>query len=206
MSDTDQLPAGTTLYHCPLCEWTHAELSMSETELIASLGDPVLDVLRRRAMAVEVQVASHLSTHPLTEWAREVARLRAEIDRLSVIARSAIGAGPVAFDTAGTGTGPYPVREFTSDTGTYSIRYVPRDGVLIWTDRDYGPAACPVTEWLCVPCKTVHPWNKGDRLSRPCPRCCSAMIPTSPSVRALEELRTEVDALRRQALISKSSM
>jgi hypothetical protein len=81
MSDTEQLPAGTTLYHCPLCEWTHAELPMSETELITSLGDPVLDVARRRAMAVEVQVASHLSTHPLAEWAREVTRLRDELGK-----------------------------------------------------------------------------------------------------------------------------
>ena len=99
----------------------------------------------------------------------------------------------VIFDTTGSGGELHAVREFTSDTGTYTIRYVPRDGVLIWTDRDYGPAACPVTEWLCAPCHTVHPWNKGDRLTRPCPRCGSAMIPTSPSVRALENMRVEIE-------------
>ena len=80
-ADPAPLPPGTVLYHCPLCEWAHAEHPVSETELIASLGDPVLDLALRRAMAVEVQVASHLSTHPLTEWVREVARLREELDK-----------------------------------------------------------------------------------------------------------------------------
>lgn len=101
-----------------------------------------------------------------------------------------------AFDTTGDGGDLRAVREFTSDIGTYVIRYAPRDGVLIWTDRDYGPAACPVSEWLCVPCHAIHPWQEGDRLTRPCPRCGSAMIPTSPSVRALEDMRTEIEGLR----------
>lgn len=103
----------------------------------------------------------------------------------------------VLFDTTGDGRSLHAVREFTSDTGTYAIRYVPRDGVLIWTDRDYGPAACPVSEWLCAPCRTVHPRQEGDRLTRPCPRCGSAMIPTSPSVRALEDARKEIEGLKR---------
>lgn len=101
-----------------------------------------------------------------------------------------------AFDTAGDGGDLRAVREFASDTGTYVIRYAPRDGVLIWTDRDYGPAACPVSEWLCVPCHGWIAWQEGDRLTRPCPRCGSAMIPTSPSVRALENMRTEIEGLR----------
>ena len=81
MSEIAEFPPGTVLYHCPLCDWAHAQLPAAETELIASLGDPVFDVTMRRAMAIEVQVASHLSTHPLLEWAREVARLRGELDK-----------------------------------------------------------------------------------------------------------------------------
>ena len=111
--------------------------------------------------------------------------------------------GAVLFDTTGTGGDLRAVREFTSDTGTYAIRYVPRDGVLIWTDRDYGPATCPVAEWLCVPCETIHPWQEGDRLTRPCPRCGFAMIPTSPSVRALEDMRTEIAQLRRRLAVDE---
>ena len=104
--------------------------------------------------------------------------------------------GEVRFDTTGTGIGPYPVREFTSESGTYTIRYVPRDGVLIWTDRDYGQAACALLEWLCVYCKVIFPPQEGARLTAPCPRCGSAMIPTSPALRALEDMRTEIEVLR----------
>lgn len=89
MSEAERFPAGTALYHCPLCDWTHTELPASETELISSLGDPVLDVAKRRAMAVEVQVASHLSTHPLAEWVAEVTRLRAEMNSLRRVVTAA---------------------------------------------------------------------------------------------------------------------
>ena len=102
----------------------------------------------------------------------------------------------VTFDTTGAGGDLHAVREFTSESGTYSIRYVPRDGVLIWTDRDYGPAACPVSEWLCVYCKVIFPPQDGARLTAPCPRCGSAMIPTSSALRALEDMRTEIEVLR----------
>jgi hypothetical protein len=111
-------------------------------------------------------------------------------------ARRSNGMPELIFDTTSAGGDQHAVREFTSDTGTYAIRYVPRDGVLIWTDLDYGPAACPVLEWLCIPCGTVHPWKQGDRLTAPCPRCGSVMLPTSPALRALEDMRAEIEVLR----------
>lgn len=115
---------------------------------------------------------------------------------LEVLADEMAGPEAVQFDITGSGIGPYPVREFTSDTGTYVIRYAPRYGVLIWTDRDYGQAACPVSEWLCVYCRVIFPPVEGARLTAPCPRCGSAMIPTSPALRALEDMRTEIEVLR----------
>jgi hypothetical protein len=82
MSETERLPAGTTVYHCPLslCTWTHAELPISEEELAASLDCPVLDVALRRALAVENEVAAHLSSHTLLEWVTEIMRLRRVAD------------------------------------------------------------------------------------------------------------------------------
>lgn len=101
-----------------------------------------------------------------------------------------------ASESTGDHAGPYFVREFTSASGAYSIRYVPRYGLLILTDKDYGPAASKVHEWLCLECRTLHPWQEGDRISRPCPRCARSMIPTSPSVRALEDARAEIEGLK----------
>jgi hypothetical protein len=127
---------------------------------------------------------------------REGADREAVALALDVLAEEMTEPSPVRFDTTGDGGALRAVREFTSESGTYTIRYVPRDGVLIWTDRDYGRAACPVTEWLCVYCHVIFPPVEGARLTAPCPRCGSAMIPTSSSLRALEDMRTEIEVLR----------
>ena len=38
-------------------------------------------------------------------------------------------------------------------------------------------------EWLCEPCKTIHPCQEGDLISVRCPDCAAWMTPTSPLLR-----------------------
>lgn len=38
-------------------------------------------------------------------------------------------------------------------------------------------------EWLCEPCQTIHPHQKGDFISVACPDCAAWMTPTSPLLR-----------------------
>jgi len=71
---------GTTVYHCPLCEWTHAELPMTADDLTVSLGRPALDVALDRALVVEDEVKAHLSSHSLLEWVQEVQRLNEALE------------------------------------------------------------------------------------------------------------------------------
>lgn len=82
-SETEALPAGTTVYYCPLCGWTHAQLPPTEREIIEVADEPAVTVLRRRLAGVEAEVEAHLNTHPLLEWLTEVTRLRGEVDRLT---------------------------------------------------------------------------------------------------------------------------
>lgn len=51
-------------------------------------------------------------------------------------------------------------------------------------------------EWLCEPCKTVHPWQSGDFILVPCPDCETPMTPTSPALRDLQQARAELAELR----------
>ena len=203
MSETEQLPPGTVevddsdsnrpvrvRFTLPQEWFTLPELRQFAAHLV-TLADENESAPDIDQLAAVLETAAALSNPSPRAMARTLHNSGYRLAR-----EPAEPVEAAEFDTIGTGTGPYAVREFTSDTGTYAVRYAPRDGVLIWTDRDYGPAACPVTEWLCVPCKTVHPWQQGDRLTRPCRRCGSAMIPTSPSVRMLENLRAEVEGLR----------
>lgn len=41
-------------------------------------------------------------------------------------------------------------------------------------------------EWLCEACNTIHPHQKGDFISAPCPDCATWMTPTSPLLRNLQ--------------------
>lgn len=78
MSETGNLPAGTTLYHCPLCEWTLPDLPI-HVELWTEQG--ALEVMKHRAGAIERDVKGHLSSHSLLDWTQEVQRLRELAER-----------------------------------------------------------------------------------------------------------------------------
>lgn len=49
-------------------------------------------------------------------------------------------------------------------------------------------------EWLCEACEVIHPWRDGDRFTAACPVCGWPMVPTSVSVRALQEARERAEA------------
>jgi hypothetical protein len=77
MTEIGDLPAGTTLYHCPLCEWTRADFPI-HAELWTEQS--ALEVMKHRADAIERDVKDHLSSHSLLDWAREVQRLREMVE------------------------------------------------------------------------------------------------------------------------------
>jgi hypothetical protein len=52
------------------------------------------------------------------------------------------------------------------------------------------------TEWLCEPCKTIHPWRDGDRFTAACPCCGTLMVPTSVSARALQQAEARLAEVR----------
>lgn len=111
------LPAGSTLYHCPLsaCDWTHAELPMTAGELAASLAEPVLDVAVRRALAVEDEVAAHLAGHSLLEWVTEIGRLRGALGVYGRIRVTATDAGRIRASRPDDDT--YAAREIAIAAG-----------------------------------------------------------------------------------------
>ncbi len=83
MSEPEHAP-GTTLYRCPLCEWSvwsHAE-PLSRDDVADALTAPAGTV--PRLAAIEAAAGAHLATHPPIEWVRENARLR---DGLAATAR-----------------------------------------------------------------------------------------------------------------------
>lgn len=57
-------PSYTTLYHCPLCPWTHAVPPGVSADPVGALFE------------VEGALAAHVASHGLTEWVREVVRLQ----------------------------------------------------------------------------------------------------------------------------------
>ena len=90
---TEQLPAGTTGYHCPLCEWTHGQFPPAAGDLEplpATFDGATVMLARQFALGAEQGIRAHLETHTLVEWVREVMRLRGEVDRLTVIARGLV--------------------------------------------------------------------------------------------------------------------
>jgi len=72
------LPPGTTLYCCPLCEWTRPDLPI-HADLWTEQG--ALEVMKHRVAAIERDVERHLSSHSLLEWARQVQNLREQAER-----------------------------------------------------------------------------------------------------------------------------
>jgi hypothetical protein len=79
---------------------------------------------------------------------------------------------------------------------TAAIAMVPVRPVLEAKDAEIERLREQWPEWLCGPCATIHPWQKGDRFTVPCPRCGSAMVPTSASRRALDAAREEAASAR----------
>lgn len=77
-------PGQVTRYGCPIgsCDWTHDDggPSIPAAYIPEGLPDPGV-VATAHAMNLEGIVREHLETHPLIEWAREVARLRDESQR-----------------------------------------------------------------------------------------------------------------------------
>jgi hypothetical protein len=82
------MPAGSTVWHCPLCEWVHAQpppdpyapvsvppgLTLSE-----SLSTATIAIMTLWLGEAEDAVQAHLVAHPLLEWVREVGRLQVEL-------------------------------------------------------------------------------------------------------------------------------
>jgi hypothetical protein len=70
------LPRQVTRLECPIgrCPWTYDDPGPSGTAAFAD----VAALMTAHAMDVEGVVREHLETHPLIEWARELARVRGE--------------------------------------------------------------------------------------------------------------------------------
>ncbi|WP_160051234.1 hypothetical protein [Nocardiopsis sp. FR26] len=64
-------------YQCPIdsCPWTHTEDHSPHTVAMVNLLASTSNTYRM----VEFELAAHLGTHNLREWAREVARLKKEL-------------------------------------------------------------------------------------------------------------------------------
>lgn len=101
MSETERLPAGTTIYHCPLeaCEWTYAQPPPG-TEIAEMPSVPVgyaatLDEAISQGVFATMTdwlggadrvLEAHLKTHSLLEWVQEVTALRNDLGLLLAVA------------------------------------------------------------------------------------------------------------------------
>ena len=87
MSETGQLPAGTTIYECPLsaCSWTYAQVPLTVEQLAASMDEPVIVTALRQVMPAENAIREHLETHTLLEWTQEIMALRYDLDQLLAV-------------------------------------------------------------------------------------------------------------------------
>jgi hypothetical protein len=76
------MPAGTTVYYCPLsaCGWVHPEAPITPDEVAVTFGELAADVIGARLAAVEDAVREHLETHTLLEWVQEITRLRSAVE------------------------------------------------------------------------------------------------------------------------------
>ncbi|HEX5568681.1 MAG TPA: hypothetical protein VFY14_17445 [Streptomyces sp.] len=81
------LPAGTTVYECPIaaCEWTFAQSAPDVTApgpvvpgatLEESVSLASLAIMREWLAAAEPVIEVHLKAHTLLEWVTEIMRLR----------------------------------------------------------------------------------------------------------------------------------
>jgi hypothetical protein len=90
-----EMPAGSKVWHCPLCEWVHAQpppdgsypvnvpsgLTLSE-----SLSTATMMIMTAWMGEAEEAVQAHLSGHTTLEWAREVSRLQVELSAVKAVA------------------------------------------------------------------------------------------------------------------------
>ena len=92
-TDQDALPAGTTVYHCPLpaCEWTFAQAPPGDAwpALPVITGESLDKAISRASMAVMARVLRQVRgsaggppghAHDL-EWVTEINRLRERLDK-----------------------------------------------------------------------------------------------------------------------------
>jgi hypothetical protein len=86
MTETGDLPAGTTLYHCPLpeCGWTLAQPPpdpfapvpvITGESLDETIGRASMAIMREWYAETEQALEAHLGTHTLLEWMQEIDRL-----------------------------------------------------------------------------------------------------------------------------------
>lgn len=111
--ETANLPAGTTIYGCPLeaCEWTHAEpppgTVMAEAPsppagnaatLDEAITESAFATVRDWLTGADRVAGAHLKTHSLIEWVQEVGRLQRDVTdahRVVAILLRKLGGGTV---------------------------------------------------------------------------------------------------------------
>jgi rubredoxin len=85
-SETEALPAGATVYRCPLCDWVFAQPpGDAGIRPAADIFEAISAAMARaeaELTAMEAAVQAHLGTHGLLDWLTEVTRLRDEVARL----------------------------------------------------------------------------------------------------------------------------
>lgn len=74
-------PNQVTRYRCPIgtCEWSHDDQGPAASTIGMAFTDGLESAARAYFTGVEEVIRAHLETHPLEEWAREVAQLRAQV-------------------------------------------------------------------------------------------------------------------------------
>ena len=55
------------------------------------------------------------------------------------------------------------------------------------------------SEWLCENCNTIYPLQQRGKISQPCPRCKTLMIPTSPEMREIKQLQSQLSRMSKSA-------
>lgn len=154
MTETENLPPGTEIRHCPLrtCEWTHALPPMTSEEIAATAGESPLTVMTRYLMPAERAIAAHLSTHPPAEWMAEISALQGDArdaQQVTAILVHKLGNCAVISD-----------EELANATGTLSSIPERNGYVLVVTGMGpSGGATTNVTFRPAEPCRPPEPFR-----------------------------------------------
>jgi hypothetical protein len=91
------MPAGSSVWYCPLCNWVHAQpppfayAAPVNPAMVVGPHGPAFEALAELTREIEGEpladwyaaadkvIEAHVSTHPLIEWIREVMRLREQL-------------------------------------------------------------------------------------------------------------------------------